>query len=274
MTRIKNIKPQLNANKKVSLRLKKSVIIITLAAIILSLWAVYADIIILRKTEDMTASENAISVLFVGNSHVFVGNLPQQLQKIAGIHDVEIIYKDISRHGNRGGTLSELSTKAIDEMQKYKFDYVVIQVGRSFDNLDGIKSLCEAAKENGTVPLLYNSAWAYIDGKPNEERLSVSTEISRQAADENDAVLVNVADAWIFAYQEIPEISLCTKFDPRGPHANKAGGFFTACVFAATIFDLHIKEIPNDNLYKGNDAIDLAQTAWKFVHAIDSVSAE
>ena len=56
----------------------------------------------------MTGSENAISILFVGSSHVFVGDVPRQLKTIARMHDVEIIYKDISRHGNRGGTLSEL----------------------------------------------------------------------------------------------------------------------------------------------------------------------
>ena len=41
----------------------------------------------------------------------------------------------------------------------------------------------------------------------------------------------------------------------------------TACVFAATLFDLHIEDIPKDSLYKGSDAIDLAQIAWKFVHS-------
>jgi len=83
--------------------------------------------------------------------------------------------------------------------------------------------------------------------------------------DENDVVLVNAADAWIYAYQTIPEISLITRFDPRGPHPSKAGGFLTACVFAATLFDLRIEDIPRDSLYKGNDAIDLAKAAWEFV---------
>ena len=39
---------------------------------------------------------------------MFVGNVPQQLQVLAGANGIEIIYKDLSRHGNRGGTLRAL----------------------------------------------------------------------------------------------------------------------------------------------------------------------
>jgi hypothetical protein len=109
--------------------------------------------------------------------------------------------------------------------------------------------------------VLFNSAWA-----SDKEHLNINTELYKQAADEVDVILVNAADAWVYAYQEIPDISLITRFDPRGPHPNNAGGFVTACVFAATLFDLHIEEIPKDSLYKASDAIDLAQAAWAFVN--------
>jgi len=35
-------------------------------------------------------------------------------------------------------------------------------------------------------------------------------------------------------------------------------------VFAATLFNLHIEEIPKDSMYKGNDALALAHAAWEF----------
>ena len=237
-----------------------------------TVWAAYTDVIILRKTEDMVGSEDAVAILFVGNSQVFVGELPRQLQTIARAYGVEMIYKDISRHGNRGGSLRELKESAMSEMQSRRFDYVVFYDNpRQLHNnteefFSDIRLLCDAARENGAIPVLYNAAWATTNGRPDEARQSISTEACKRAAGKNDAILANAGDAWVYAFQTIPGISLYTRFDPRGPHANSAGGFLTACVFAATLFDLHVEEIPKDNLYKGSDALDLAQAAWVFVH--------
>ncbi len=263
------VKLQLRVKKKLPKRRKIIITIFTVTlAVILSLavvWAIFTDIIILRKTEDMSGPENSISILFVGTSDVFVGNLPQQLQVIARTQDVAITYKDISRHANRGGTLREHSENAIGEMQSGRFDYVAFQDDQIRNDraevMDGLRLLCDEARKNGVIPVLFNSATAF-----DKENLNMNTESYKQAADELDVLLVNAADAWVYAYQEIPNISLITRFDPRGPHPNEAGGFLTACVFAATLFDLHIEEIPGDSLYRANDAIDLAQAAWEFVN--------
>ena len=219
-----------------------------------------------------TEGADCISILFIGSSHVFVGNVPGQLQAISKSHGIKVIYKDISKHGNRGGTLSELSAVAISEMQTKKYDYIVLQdqTRKSSNDIDGllnaIRILCDTARENGATPVIYNSAWATVNGRPDKERLKASTELSKKAADENDAVLVNVADAWIYAYHIIPGISLYTRFDLRGPHANSAGAFLTACVFAATLFDMQIIDVPKNNRYKGREADALAQAAWDFVN--------
>jgi hypothetical protein len=228
-------------------------------------YAVFMDIIKLRKTEDLAGSENSISILFVGNSDIFVGNLPQQLQTIAGANGVDITYKDISRHANRGGTLREHKENAIIDMQSGRFDYAVFQDDQIRKDIEGFiedaRLLSDEAKKNGVIPVLFNPAWA-----SDKEHLNMNTEAYKRAANEIDVALVNAADVWAYAYQEIPGISLITRFDPRGPHANKAGGFLSACVFAATLFDLRIEEIPKDSLYKGNDAIYFAQAAWEFTH--------
>ena len=272
MATIENINPE-NKARKIPKRIKISIAILSIILVLALTWAAFTDVIILRKTEDMIGSENAISILFVGNSQVFVGELPRQLKTIAKIYDVEIIYKDISRHGNRGGTLSELKEKAISEMRSGRYDYIVLHedaLRRDFNIesfLSNIQLLCNEAKENGTTPVLYNTSGWNNNGRPDESHENISTEAYKQAADETDAILVNAGDAWIYAYQTIPGISLYVKFDLRGPHhSSKAGGFMTACVFAAILFDLHIEEIPYDNLYKGSDAIQLAQAAWDFIH--------
>jgi len=270
MTR--KVKSQLKDKKKTPKWVKISITVLLLA-IVWTIWAELTGVIILRKTEDMARSENSISILFVGDSFVFVGDLPRQLKTIAGAHGIEITYRDISRHANRGGTLREHRENATKEMQSGKFDYVVLhdQNVQSLNDMEGllddIRALCTVAKENGVVPVLYDFAGLAIDGQPDEERLRTSIDAYKQAADENDAILVRAAEAWIYAYKTIPGISLYARFDPRGLHPNKAGGFLTACVFAATLFDLHIENIPKDSLYKGSDIIDLANSAWEFTHS-------
>ena len=246
---------------------KKILIAISVFAVFWTIWAIFTDVIMLRKTEDMVGSDNAISILFVGNSYVFVGELPRQLQTITKANNIEITYMDISRHGNRGGTLSELREKAIIEMQSGRFDYIILTCnGRRVSNdiegfLDDVQALSNEARKNGVIPVLFNSAWT-----SDRENLNIATDAYKLASAEFDVILVNVADAWVYAYQTIPEVMLITKFDPRGPHPNNAGGFFTACVFATTLFDLHIEEIPSDSLYKESNAITLAQVAWDFVN--------
>ena len=64
-------------------------------------------------------------------------------------------------------------------------------------------------------------------------------------------------------------LSLYTRFDFHGPHATNAGAFLTACVFVDTLFDLHIEEIPSDSLYRGDHALDLARSAWEYVHRFE-----
>jgi len=105
-----------------------------------------SGLIILRQTEDMAGSTSAISILYVGDSSVFVGNLPQQLKTIGQAQSVEITYKDLSRHSNRGGTLRELRGAAISEMRNTQFNYVVLTCdGRQIsEDEDGFLEVVQA----------------------------------------------------------------------------------------------------------------------------------
>ena len=259
--------------KKPFTRALALIIVLALMAALLFAWAIYSDVIVLRKTQDMAGSKDAITILFVGDSFVFVGSLPKQLQTVAGAYGIEINYKDLSRHANRGGTLREHKENAIKEMQSGRFDYVVLhdQNTQSLNDIaglqDDIRTLCGAAKENGVVPVLYDLAGIAAYGRPDEDRLRVSIDAYKQAADENGAILIRAAEAWIYAYQEIPGVSLYTRHDPRGLHPNKAGGFMSACVFAAALFDVHVESVPKNSLYKGKDGAALAQAAWEFVQS-------
>ena len=200
---------------------------------------------------DNHVAENSVSILFVGNSHVRSGNVPEQLQMLARMHGIEMTVVDVSRNGaNLDSTMRD---NAIMEMQNRSFDYVVMQArGRSIrptNDIDGflsdIRIFSEQIRENGAIPVLYSPAWANVNGQPDEELQYLLTQAHILAAYENDAILINAGDAWVYAYRAMPGLSLYAR---DGMHANHAGAFLTASVFAATLFDLQIDNIPASNL--------------------------
>ena len=161
-------------------RTRRLVIAAVALVVVIALTTVTAELmgfIVLRKTEDMSGSQGAVSILYVGNSHVFVGNLPQQLQTIARAQDVEVTYKDLSRHGNRGGTLRELTDSAISEMSNHQFDYVVLtcngsRISQDYEGfLKDVRALSDEARARGVVPVLFNAAWT-----ADRANLSIATD--------------------------------------------------------------------------------------------------
>ena len=202
-----------------------------------------------QNTEKIT---DAVSILFVGNSHMRTGNVPGQLQALAGLHGIEITYVDVSRNG--ANLDDAMRNNAIREMQNRSFDYVVMQArGRSIrptNDIDGflndIRIFSDQIRENGAIPVLYSPGWANINLRPDEELQMILTEAHKQAAYENDIILINAGDAWVHAYRNnIQGLSLYAR---DGIHANHSGAFLTASVFMATLFDLNVENIPAGNV--------------------------
>jgi hypothetical protein len=254
---------------KKTLPVWKKAFLFFLAAIIViaaTLTVLYRDLLF-RDAQNLkpAGSENSVSVLFGGNSHVFWGKLPKQLYTVSKTYGLDITYKDIS---SNGAHLINSKGEAIREMQSGSYDYVILQdntrllPGNNDESLIAIKILCDEARANGTIPVLYVPLGAENEGQPDASRQRIFTEAYTQAAVENNVALVDAGEAWLHAYETIPGISL---YAWDGIHPNYAGAFLTACVFAATLFDLHIEDIPRDNLYKGDNALDIAQAAWEFV---------
>ncbi|MCL2574487.1 MAG: hypothetical protein FWE34_08055 [Defluviitaleaceae bacterium] len=204
-------------------------------------------------------------ILFVGNSFTYTCCVPGQLQTLARAHGIDITYRELTKGG---ATLSDSIDKALSDMQGIKFDYVVLQDKsiRALEDAESffadVRKLCDAAKVGGAKPVLYSPAWANIDRLPAIEPLKASSDAYICAAKENDAKLVDAANAWIYAYDKMPNISF---YAQDGLHQSCAGSFYVACMFAAMLFDLHIESIPDDSLYKGDDAFAIAQMAWGFV---------
>ena len=192
-----------------------------------------------------------ISILFAGNSHTRTGNVPGQLQALARLHSIEITYVDVSRNGsNLDGVMRD---NAIREIQNRKFDYVVMQPsGRSIRasyDIDGflsdVRLFSEQIRDSGATPVLYGFGWGRANGQIDEELQNILSQALRQAAYENDLILINAGDVWLHTIEANPGISL---FSRDGIHANHAGAFLTANVFMATLFDLNIENIPTGNI--------------------------
>ena len=214
-----------------------------------------------------------VNILFVGNSLTYSGNIAAQLQLLAGMYGVDI---DYTRCVWGGVGLDYLIPSALEAMENNSYDYVVLQDfgGRegSIEFYDDVKTLCDAAKENGATPVIFSPAWMHIDGYPDKEAQDFSTSCYKEAAVNNDALFVPAGDAWVYAYMKLDDIKLYVKDDY---HPNSAGSYYTACVFASILFDLQIKDIPHDLSYLmatgiyGRDvyerwAIELGCAAWEF----------
>ena len=211
--------------------------------------------------------DKTVSILFIGNSLVYYNNLPQQLGEISLLYGIEI---DCTSICPPGASLEDTKYRAKEAMKAYKFDYAVFQDygTRPFNEKDNflndIKMLCDEAKNAGITPVLYNPAWASMNGKPDNDFQYLLTEVYERAAKDNDVMLVNAGDVWVYAYKNIPGISLYEKGDY---HPNVEGVYLTACVFASTLFDLHIKDFSADNgyMHDHDNALKLGQAAWEFV---------
>ena len=96
------------------------------------------------------------------------------------------------------------------------------------------------------------------NGQPNEELQRTLTQAHKQAAYENDLILVNAGDVWVQAYRVVPGLSLYAR---DRIHANHAGAFLTASVFAATLFDLNFENLPMGGIIDNIPVLNLLTLA-------------
>ncbi|MCL1903913.1 MAG: hypothetical protein FWF94_05810 [Oscillospiraceae bacterium] len=209
--------------------------------------------------------QNEFNILFVGNSFTATGWVPGQVAKLSQMYGVTVKFDVVT---NGGATLDDNMEEALEKLRENAYDYAVFQDygGRQFETevfFADLELLCNTAEEFDIIPVLYNPAWANIDGKPDESFQEELTRPYKDAAFLYNAILVNAADAWVYAYAQHPDIELYKEDDF---HANNCGAYFTACVFVSTLFDIQVKDINEDNIYDGEDAIRLGEAAWDFVN--------
>ncbi|MGB8359708.1 MAG: hypothetical protein WCD55_13945 [Bacteroidales bacterium] len=202
---------------------------------------------------------DTLKVLFVGNSYIYVGNLPHLVSIISDSCKTKLITRksviggaSLSEHWNG---MKGLKTKEL--ICNGNFDIVVLQdqslaaVNQPDSLRKYVRLFCDYIRDNNARPFLYLT-WAR---EKSPEQQEIISKVYREAAAENNATVVPVGEAWALARNMNPNYQLYFR---DGSHPSTDGAILTACVFVAVI----LNEIPDllPNYYIITDSV--GESVW------------
>lgn len=197
--------------------------------------------------------EDAVRILFIGNSLTTVNNLPGMLAAIADSQGGTVIHETHAPNGARlRGHAGNKDVLRI--MRKRSWDFVVLQeqsqlpsFGAAFVSskvFPPAQRLAEAArKANAKTTVIFYMTMAHRNGDPRFSRISselltykgtqnrINASYTTMARD-NRAMVAPVGEAWRIVRGERPGINLYAD----NTHPNPNGTYLAACVFYAAIF--------------------------------------
>ena len=221
-------------------------------------------------TPELIKDKKEFNILFVGNSLTDSGVFPKQVSKLSEIYEITVEYDSVTQGG---ADLNVTMDKAIKKMQENKYDYAVFQDGvtRPLSDTagfwDNIETLCEEARKSGAIPVILNPSALMNDSPLQGDQRDYQNGITQScenAAKLYGAVIVNAAEACVYAYTKHPDLSLY--MSKNDSHPNNAGAYLMACTFISTLFDIHVKDIAETNTYRSDDAVRIGQAAWEYVN--------
>ena len=208
---------------------------------------------------------NGLHVLFVGNSFVYVNDLPKmvaELAKAAGQRP--LVYE---RETPGGCTLEKhwKDGKALAKIQSRQWDFVVLQdqsqapLKRRDEMLEYGRKFDTEIKRQGAKTVLYMT-WAN-QGTPQDQ--AAITNAYEDLAKDLQARLAPVGNAWEAALGADKKLIL---HGDDHKHPNATGTYLAACVFYATIYGKSPQGLPGSigNL-SDEEARPLQVIAWKTV---------
>jgi hypothetical protein len=249
----------------------------------LPLWAAETQPLSFPKFEG-----DSCSMLFVGDSYTIA--VPAQLKAVASLYGIDIHFDNASVPSSRL-YYSNVMNRTLEYIENNQYDFVVVaaDVWMDYETQDihyaEVERIFNAAREKGSTPVLYlpgegRSSYTDADGRivPSHAWRMSDVITAVTVAKRLDAILVNASEAWVYAYEQNEDISLFR--DDAARHASLEGVYYTACVLASTLFDLHIQDIMDAEgigeiypdwyniglyAYTGENALALGQSAWEFV---------
>jgi hypothetical protein len=215
-----------------------------------------------------------VSVLFIGNSHTFMHNMPSLVGAMIRFQQPQ---RTVCTHWIGVGFLEDVAHNPMyrEEIADKPWKVVVLQAqeismsGRyRYSRKDGI-DLAKAARARGATAIYYPE-WGLKgvagDGARQEK---VYREMARAA----DAAVAPVARAWDLALAARPDLPL---HSADGNHQSEVGAFLTACVLTGRITNTSPAALAAYP-YPGVDEPDrrfLAETAAKALAEEEPAGAE
>ncbi|HWP80582.1 MAG TPA: hypothetical protein VN446_08075 [Candidatus Acidoferrum sp.] len=170
-----------------------------------------------------------MKVLFIGNSHTFVNDMPELLRQLAASRGVEIDAVQ-NTSGGRG-----LGWHAHEFDVRYnilfgRYDYVVLQ--HTAHPFPGVQNLFEETDKILNMTALSQSkpvAYQCWSEKNNPDGHTVICEAYEKLAHERDMLLAPVGRAWAALRDRY------ALYYKDGEHTSPMGAYLSACVFFVTL---------------------------------------
>ncbi len=203
-------------------------------------------------------------VLFVGNSHTYVHNVPGMLDAIArqngdsSFRVTAVAYPNVSLEDHwYDGT-------AARHLERGRWEYVVMQQGPSSQEghhqhlAHWTQQFTPLIRAAGASPVLYQ-VWPHIS-RP-QDFPAVQQAYGFAAASVN-GILAPAGAAWVNNFSANPDLAL---YDPDGTHANVMGAYVAALTIYASISGVDARMLPP--VIPGNAAVEEA-TVRKLQQAV------
>lgn len=191
--------------------------------------------------DDFKGNKHGLRVLFVGNSHTVVNNVPELVTKLAKAANEDRPLMAFTEAP--GGTSFKMhwdNGKVQKLLTEVKWDIVVLQdqsampnqtrAQRDQETLPFARKLNDKIKESGARTVLFMT-WGYQhEFIPMQKR---SRDAYQALAEDLKADLAPVGAAWEKALAARPNAGL---FSADGNHAEMKGSYLAACVFYAVFY--------------------------------------
>jgi hypothetical protein len=191
----------------------------------------------------ISAPASGKRLLFVGNSQVYVNDLPRMVAELARQARVDSVFVASVAFPNFGLEDHWSEGSALRALQRSKWEFVILQQGPSTlpenrANLEAmVRRFDPAIRAAGAVPVLYQ-VWPTVD-RPNDFGPAL---VSYQTAARSvGGILAPAGEAWRGAIAEADTIKV---YSPDGLHGSVRGTYLAASVILARVFDTDPRTLP------------------------------
>lgn len=226
------------------------------------------------------------SILFIGNSFIFVNDLPSMFIELSNsggfspdVYDLTEGYYRLELFADRN---DEMGAKVYDALENYEWDYVILQEQSRVPTVFADTSMYPAARtldkliKNAGGQTVFFMTWAYKNGDDLSEfgmdlrttREEMQTLVANSyfsISEELDSLLSPIGIAFMRCSEKYPEINLWDEEDLM--HSSVNGTYLAACTLYGTLYN----QSPVGLTYTAD--LD-ADTASKLQEIADSVIFE